>query len=631
MTFQDILYRAFRGLKQTAEENRELLTSAEAVAKAPEPDRIEVVHNVCHIDGDWIDAIERGLVFIGRAIGEDRQFIRSNGEVQPIERVRHVSRESVEHLSRHSDFITREQKGDLIPERLYTVERLSDYSVYENRFLYTLLCRIKDFVSVRYEAILHAYKQYRGELTAEKKVTTPTRRLAFELSLTDEQDDVFAAAADPSCAADIDRIDKILQSVDFYLRTPIMVEVSRSDKIKRLTKTNVLRMNKNFKEAVTLWEFLSSYEKVGYTIERNVQTFDPTDAETSAELALTALLTAFLVYERGLGLEAYLREEFEKEEVRREEMRQRALLEQIAALKRRVAESGESMEQYMLLLEQRNAALEADSRALTEAREEIAGLKQLIDRMRADAEQYREEIAQLEDKYAKLEEEMRKAEEEHKKALADLRRAHEEEIAALKAEQEEALRTLRAEHAAALEQAAGKHREEVERLRQTHREETERIRKECEERIGAERESAAKKAQETEQIRGELDVASRTVGSIRKENEVLTARLTALRREYGLPFAADDFTTEEGFTALEHEFEVLGMLVREKWTDVKKILRKEFYSGIRAAMRGKRGQKSEAYLQLGEEVRERRTQEGTEAASEVSDGEHDSRETEEET
>ena len=55
------------------------------------------------------------------------------------EKVKNVSKDSVAHLARHSNLITRYEEGeDIIPDRLYTVERLSDYAVYENRFLYML-------------------------------------------------------------------------------------------------------------------------------------------------------------------------------------------------------------------------------------------------------------------------------------------------------------------------------------------------------------------------------------------------------------------------------------------------------------------------------------------------------------
>lgn len=610
MTQEDQLYRAFGEFVRTAEEHTQIVSAEHAIADAPEHDRIVVVHNVCHVEEDWIAAIERGLIFIGRAIGEDRQFIRSNGEVQPIEKVRHISRESVQHLSKHSDMITREQKEDIVPDKLYTVERLNDYAVYENRFLYALLCRIRDFVAVRYDAIMRAYRLYRGELKSQKKVTAGMRRLNFSLELTDEQDDVFAAAADPECAVYLDRIDKIRQSVLFYLRTPLMLEVSRVEKIKRLTKTNVLRMDKNFREAVTLYEFLLNYEGDGYTIERQTTTLDPVGAEIARELSLPVQLIAFLVYEHGLGVEAYLKEEFEKEEKRREEMRQRELAERIKALKRRIEESGMGMEEYMLALEERNAALEADSRELVAARAKIEELEQTIERMRADIAELNEEIAELNGTIEQLREEMKAAEEEHRRQMEALKAAHEEEIASLKSVHAEQISSLKKNY----EEAA-------ERAEQSHREEIKRIRTEYEARL---KEGRAK----TDAAERQLSAAKKDLESVEHERQMLEARLTALRAEHGLLTEGDDFTTEEGFNALEHEFEVLGRLVRDKWTDVRRMLRKEFFNGLRATMRGQKGQMSGEYTELAAQAQDRRARsaangpsapQGTEVSAEESE------------
>ena len=72
--------------------------------------KCSVSYVTCIVDESWIERIEQGMNFVGKAIDEERRFIRVNGEVQPIEKVRKVSKESVQHLARHSDLITHEQR-----------------------------------------------------------------------------------------------------------------------------------------------------------------------------------------------------------------------------------------------------------------------------------------------------------------------------------------------------------------------------------------------------------------------------------------------------------------------------------------------------------------------------------------
>ncbi len=581
MTQADTLYRAIGGLKKELAENRPLVAFASSVANAAEPDSVVVVHNVCHVEEDWIAAIERGLVFIGKALEEDRQFIRSNGDVQPIEKVRHISKESVVHLSRHSDLITREPKEDIIPDKLYTVERLSDYTVYENRFLYLLLTRIKDFVGYRQEAIARAFRTYRGEYTAKKRVITGTRRFTYEFTFVDEQEDAPSNSADEACQKCLSRMEKIQQSVAFFLRTPIMTEVARVDKIKnKITKTNVLRMDKNFKETVALYEFLLAYGRDGYSVERVETKLAPVPEAAAKELALPPVLAAFLVYEHGLGLGAYLQEEFEKEEAFRAEQAQKALVEAIRDLKKRIEETGEGMEQYMLLLEERNAALERDSKLLAEARAEIETLHGNIEALQAEQEVLKSEIEELNAANDKLREDMERAAEEHKQKLEELRRE--------------------------AEAAEAAHAEEVAKIRRENREEIARVTAEFEAKVREETAKIAEKGKETERVRQELVAARKELASSMHECEVLGARLTAFRKEHGLLTDADDFTTEAGFNALEHEFEVLGKLVREEWTNVKKILKKEFYGSIRATVHKKKGVKSSEYKKLSAESQARR-------------------------
>ena len=109
------------------------------------------VKYLCTIDDEWVKAIEEGLEFVEKAVREERQFIRTNGEVVPIEKMKKISKDSVEHLAKHSEMITHvpEDGKSIIPDKMYMVEKLSDYAVYENRFLYMMLCYLRDFINYR--------------------------------------------------------------------------------------------------------------------------------------------------------------------------------------------------------------------------------------------------------------------------------------------------------------------------------------------------------------------------------------------------------------------------------------------------------------------------------------------------
>ena len=192
----DSYYRALLAYRAVTEQNRDCNNFRNQLAKAgTENEKIVITRAICTIDEEWINEIELGLEFIEKAIKEERQFIYSNGEVLPVEKVKHVSTETVKHLAKHSNLIGKtDNTDDFIPDKLYTVERLNDYAVYENRFLYMLLSYLRDFVSLRYSKILELCNKYDGVLKIDKEALLPKQKVTLSICLHDERSD------DPFCA-----------------------------------------------------------------------------------------------------------------------------------------------------------------------------------------------------------------------------------------------------------------------------------------------------------------------------------------------------------------------------------------------------------------------------------------------
>ncbi len=544
MTQWDLFYRAFREYGKILQKDREGASLRDAIVHADESDKITVIRTECRIEEDWVEAIEHGLVFIGKAIDEERQFIRSSGEVEPIEKVKHVSRESVEHLARHSNLISRKppEGEDLMPEKLYTVERLNNYAVYENRFLYMMLCRLNDFISLRYNRIVRETNTYRGEVLLRKEVTEGKHRLQYEFSMRESREDDPYLRSHNRIGEQLKRLEHMQRTVYYYLHTPLMAEVSKADKLKPpITKTNVLRMDKNFKEVVALYEFLLAYDKEGFTVTKEERSPDPKTERIAREFTEPALLLSFLTYEHGMGIEGELAAEFEREEARRREEERRAVREQLENLRRLIREGGGSPEEYMQLLEKRNRALEKDSEQLLVAQAALKDREAEIRALHEQAEALGEEISSLHAAHA-AELEERDAREE------SLRRKMEEEAVA---------------HAAALVQSDKEKKEEIARLIAENDE--------------AMRESDARYAEKS----GEFEMLRREMEALRREDALLKGRFLALRKEHGLLTDADDYTSEQAFEELEFEYEVLGEFLRSEWKGAKKMLRKDFFAALK--------------------------------------------------
>ncbi len=359
----DAYYRAWLAYRAAVAGQRECVRDSRTFAEAEGRGRIAVTRTVCTVDEAWISAIEAGLVHIEKAIKEDRQFIYSNGEVIPIERVKHVSKDSVQHLARHAELITRVEEGkDLTPDKLYTVERLSDYAVYENRFLYMLLCYLRDFVTLRYQKILELSQLYEGSLAMEREVVTTGRTIKVKLTLDEERREDPYLRDHNEARPLIDRMDLILKTVLVFLATPLMESAGKAAMLKPpITKTNVLKMDNNFKGAVALYDYIIAYEGPGYTVREEVRELDPLGDEATEDLAEAGLLLSFFAYRYGLDLGESLRAAREVDEAQAREAELRLRGEQLASLRRRMEHAEVTTEAYILALEQHNRALQSEA------------------------------------------------------------------------------------------------------------------------------------------------------------------------------------------------------------------------------------------------------------------------------
>ncbi len=539
MNPSDAYYRALLAYKRIVAEQRDCRRDSHAFAEAAGEGALTVTRMVCTVDEAWIEAIEKGLVHIEKAIKEDRQFIYSNGEVIPIEKVKQVSKDSVEHLARHAELITRAPVGeDIIPDKLYTVERLSDYAVYENRFLYMLLCYLRDFVTLRYRKILELTGRYHGALTLTHEGSTLGRTVTVKLELEDQRQDDPYLREHNSAKESIDRMDLILKTVVAFLATPLMESAGKAAMLKPpITKTNVLKMDNNFKGAVALYDYIIAYEGAGYTITEETHTVSPFGDALREDLAEVQLLLSDLTYRYGLDLTPTLKANLERDENESHLAELKARAESLEILRRRLEREGEAPEAYALELERLTRSLrreldrmdplyaELDARRRTELHltDTVRSLTHRIEDF--DSELARAEAARLEAEAA--------TEERHLRATAALNEAHSAEKSALAAETE-ALRARHSEELAALREELNRKQNELNRARAAYTE------LEAEKRL----------------------LHAQVLGQRARAKDVTPAELEAM-------------TDKDSFDELERELEAFVALYGKVWKQTKRKIRKD--------------------------------------------------------
>jgi hypothetical protein len=541
MNQKDIFYRAFAEYRKQTSDNAKCKKFRGSIRQAgAELDQLEAIRSNCIIEEDWVNRIYEGLPFIEKAIREERQFIRQEGEVVPIEKAKRVSKDTVEHLARHSDMITHvpEEGNDLTPDKLYIVEKLSDFAVYENRFLYMLLCYLRDFIEIRYGKIVELGNTYRANFSMKKEIRLNKRQISFQTVFSEEAKNDPASHEETAFTGLMQKIEEERHIIAALLLTPLMKDVSHSPMLKPpITRTNALRMNNNFKNALALYDYISAYNKDGFRIETVKKVYNPFSDEMGDEFAELVALTSFLVYEYGKDIKKPLQKAYELEEQKRKqehEQRQKMLLED---LRRRVAETGEGMEEYLLLLEKRNQKLEAGEELLRRANEEIEALGENIRVLKLREDALIEQTDALRQESAAKDEQMRIEREAKEEEIRLQQEAHAQELLAQKQEAQNEKLAMETQYKDSMQaQQSG-----------------------YEERLG--------------QKQSEIEAQQEENRKLSEERTLLKAELHANKKINGSIVEEGDFSSKARFEELEREYEALGSLLKKEWGKTKKKIR----------------------------------------------------------
>ena len=591
MTELDLYYRAFGDYTKAVTQDKTHARTLHSIRKAAAPDdRLEATRTRCIIDEEWIATIEKHLPLVEKAIKEERQFIRQEGETVLIEKVKKVSRDSVVHLARHSDLISHipeDTHEQLTPDKIYMVENESNYAIYENRFLYLLLCYTRDFVDLRYTKISELGNTYRGNLRIRKHIDLGKRSIEFDAVLDEVAKNDPRSKRDKTESDLIERLETIRLWVGALLNTPLMNEVSKVAMLRPpITRTNVLRMDNNFKAAVELYDYLTAYEGDGYEIEEIKKSFSPFTDPMAKEIFEVIPLLSFLTYKYGNSIEKDLATAYQEEEERRQRERLEAEKEAIRDLRERVKRREMSLEEFLLALEERVKHLETALEASEEKRKRLDEKNQ---RYKAEIDRLVEVEAALNRKIEALTEENRGLAAELARTIADyearivaLREEHEAELLALCEEHKAEIAELTERHATEIAVLEEAHRDAMEAAAERHRSEmtatAERHRSELDATIARYTAEAAAvaEARTAESTAASERIASltETVNTYRETEIALRAELHARGAELGRA-PDEDLTERERFLMLEREREWFEKMFKETWGRTKKRIRKD--------------------------------------------------------
>ena len=384
-----LLYGAWQEYKTIAENDKKYIKIRDAVSSTVSGNEVfNAVYMTCDIKTDWIEQIESGINYIHAAIDEERQFILQEGNIVPIENARRISRASVEHLSKHSNLITHEQSGEeILPEKIYIKENLSNYLVYENRFLYMVICYLRDFVDLRYNKIIEADNTYYVSADTDRKIKNRSGEMRFKLSFFEKTFNYDGGGLSDINRGIIHRIEEIRYLLSSFLRTELMQNVSKAPMLHPpITQTNILKMDTNFREVFKLYEAVASYTGDGYSIIEKKVCESPFSDKLSDNTAESALFQSFAFYMRGTGAEEMLALEYAEAKRAREieEIREKKALAD--RLRGEIGSSEKSLNDFLIAQSEYIKLLEKDNSRLLETESMNRELKERTNRLEEEKE-----------------------------------------------------------------------------------------------------------------------------------------------------------------------------------------------------------------------------------------------------
>lgn len=231
---------------------------------------------------DWIDTIEGILPNLDTIVRNPRKFIVQEEDIVDVSLARSISTESVKFLAQHTNMISKvdEKTGDVTPSKILNITKEESFEIYENRFIYTLLLKLKDFVTMRYDKIKKASAtQDVLELDIESRFNLPSKKITYRTEYFAQLSFDEVMRLDPDTLTKIERVAKIDRIITDFLSSSFAKSMRNSAPVRPpIMRTNVILKEPNFKKALTLWQFIETYQQsAGFSTSDEVEDYDIDD------------------------------------------------------------------------------------------------------------------------------------------------------------------------------------------------------------------------------------------------------------------------------------------------------------------------------------------------------------------
>ncbi len=212
---------------------------------------------------EWVDLFEDTMRYLDNIVRNPNRFIINEDEVVKIERAKRVTVDSIKDLARHTNYIQEITEDDEVkPSKILNINKEETFNTYENRFIYTLIFNMEQFVQLKKAKLLEgSYLKDDKSIQYKAASVVGQEHISMELTLKTA---LHQKKEDGSKNGETlaERIDKIEQQIIDLKRSELYrsLEKAHTALIRPpIKKTNVILKNTNFQYAVILWNYIQEH------------------------------------------------------------------------------------------------------------------------------------------------------------------------------------------------------------------------------------------------------------------------------------------------------------------------------------------------------------------------------------
>ena len=212
------------------------------------------------IEGLWMDKVEKTIPYIENILAAPTRLIINEEEVVKIEKIKKVTVESIKHLSKNAGFIEDvDENGDVKPGKLLNVFKEETLNTYENRFIYTLIQKMRAIVVREKNKLLKeklaTSKEFK-QVDYQGKSYNGKDKVDIQIIMTSSSE---SSKRTKEIKEMINRLKTLEKTIGNLMLTTTYQTLEKQN-VQLITpplkKNNVILKNVNFQYAAKLWDFL---------------------------------------------------------------------------------------------------------------------------------------------------------------------------------------------------------------------------------------------------------------------------------------------------------------------------------------------------------------------------------------